>query len=229
MLNFKTNKNNIALFTALLFHVCGAIGILVGPYKQWFINNTPLTLLVMALLLFITQPSKNKWFYFFAVIVFTAGISVELIGVHTGLLFGRYTYGSVLGLKLFGVPWLIGINWFSIIFCAGTIIYQLDEWVQKKLTGGVKFSSKLQWVAFMADAALLTTLFDWVLEPVAIKLGFWQWQGNVIPGYNYLCWYGVSMVLLFVFKLLPFSKHNLFAIHLFTIQILFFLALKTFL
>jgi len=225
----KPNTNNIALFIALLFHTSGAIGILCSPYKQWFINNTPLTLTIMAVLLIVTQQPKNKWFYVFLGLALATGIAAELTGVHTGWLFGQYSYGKVLGAKIWGVPWLIGINWFTIVYCAGNIVYLFEEWMQKKLTGEIRYSSTLQVIAFAMDAALLATLFDWVLEPVAIKLGFWQWQNNTVPLYNYLCWFGVSLALLVVFRKLPFSKHNQFAVHLFIIQLLFFLVLQTFL
>jgi len=225
----KPSSHNIALFIALLFHTCGVVGILCSPYKQWFVNNTPLTLAIMAVLLMVTQPQKNKWFYVFLGLSVATGLVVEITGVNTGFLFGQYTYGRVLGVKIAGVPLLIGINWFTIVYCCGCMVYQFEEWMQKKLTGQVKFSSTLQGIAFAMDAALLTTLFDWVLEPVAIKLGFWQWQHNVVPLFNYVCWFGVSIALLLAFRKLPFNKHNQFAVHLFTIQVLFFLALQTFL
>jgi len=225
----KLTKNNIALLIALLFHVCGAIGILFSPYRQWFINNTPVMLITIALLLVITQRAKNRWFYTFVVVVFIAGITVEVIGVHTSRLFGQYSYGNVLGAKINGVPWMVGINWFIIIYCSGVITYQLDEWVQKKLTGDVKLSSGMQWIAFITDAALLSTFFDWVIEPVAVKMGFWHWQNNIVPLYNYASWFIISALLLAVFRLLPFIKRNQFAVHLFIIQLLFFFMLQTFL
>src|SRR6266542_2687077 len=89
-------KNNIALFLALLFHICGAIGILFTPYKQWFINNTPVNLLLMTALLIFTQKEKNKWFLGFVVLCFATGMITEMIGVNTGQLFGDYSYGEVL-------------------------------------------------------------------------------------------------------------------------------------
>lgn len=46
---------------------------------------------------------------------------VELIGVNTGLLFGTYQYGENLGIKVFGVPFLIGINWGVITFLTANI------------------------------------------------------------------------------------------------------------
>ena len=44
-------------------------------------------------------------------IAFAIGFSAELIGVHSGMLFGNYSYGNNLGLKLAEVPLIIGINW----------------------------------------------------------------------------------------------------------------------
>src|SRR5689334_22296373 len=114
----QQRKNNIALFLALLFHGCGAIGILFTSYKQWFINNTPVNLLLMAGLLMFTQKQKNIFFYAFVVLCFFTGLITEITGANTGLLFGRYEYGNVLGIKIFGVPLLIGVNWFIAVFCS---------------------------------------------------------------------------------------------------------------
>ena len=61
-MNKALNFNKAALFIALLFHICGLIGILFTPYRNWFIQNTPLNLLLMALLLIATHPKKNKKF-----------------------------------------------------------------------------------------------------------------------------------------------------------------------
>ena len=64
---------NIALFIVLLFHISGAIGILFTSYKDWFIQNTPLNLLLMALLLIITQKQKDRSFFLFLIITYIAG------------------------------------------------------------------------------------------------------------------------------------------------------------
>jgi putative membrane protein len=77
---------------------------------------------------------------------------------------------------------------------------------------------------------MLATFFDMILEPVAVKLGYWKWLGNgSIPATNYLCWFLISALLITVFRLLRFSKHNQFAVHLLIIEMLFFAALRTFL
>jgi len=223
-------KTNIALFLAILFHVCGLIGILFTPYKEWFINNTSVNLLLMGVLLIITQKERPASFWIFVLLCFTLGMIAEMIGVNTGYLFGNYTYGNVLGPKLYGVPWLIAVNWFIIIFCAGNIIYRLNEWLYKKLSAQMRPSFIVQVFSFVIDASLLATFFDWVLEPSAIRLGYWQWiPADEIPLFNFACWFIVSAILLTAFRLLKFNKDNQFAIHLFIIQVLFFLILQTFL
>jgi putative membrane protein len=84
-------------------------------------------------------------------------------------------------------------------------------------------------IAFVFDGALLATFFDFTIEPVAIKLNFWQWQNHEIPVFNYACWFIISAVLLRLFKWLHFNKDNHFAVHLFIIQYLFFIALQLYL
>lgn len=225
----KTSKNNIALFIALLFHISGAIGILFSPYKDWFIQNTSLNLCLMMALLLFTQENKNKFFYLFAISAFVTGMITEIIGVNTGYFFGNYNYGTVMGIKLMGVPLLIGVQWFVTVFCCGTIVHQLHHWLEKKYAdSGVSMSPKVQFISLVVDSALLATAFDFIMEPVAIDLQFWQWQNNVIPFYNYVCWFVISLLLMVLFRKLPFHKENHFAIHLFIIQTLFFLILRTF-
>ncbi len=222
---------HIALFIVLLFHVSGAIGILCTPYKDWFIQNTPLNLLLMAALLIVTQRQKNVYFFLFFAITVVVGFVVELVGVNTGFLFGNYQYGEVLGTRFYGVPLLIGINWFIIIYCTGVISQQLYNWTNKQLAAvQADVKPSLQLISFITDGAFLATFFDYIMEPVAVKLHFWQWLGSGdIPFYNYTCWFFISVLLITVFKLLPFDKNNPLAVHLFIVQLLFFLLLRTFL
>ena len=86
-----------------------------------------------------------------------------------------------------------------------------------------------RFLSFIVDAALLILLFDWVMEPAAVKLGYWQWEQNTIPLYNYVCWILISALLLFLFRKLNVARQNIFAVHLFIIQFLFFWILRTFL
>jgi len=227
-MNFS--KQNIATFIAILFHVSGLIGILFTPYKDWFIQNTPLNLCLMTILLFWNQEQKNLSFLGFAAIAFLVGMGTEMIGVNTGKLFGEYKYGTVMGAGLNGVPWLIGINWFVVVFSSGAIMVKFQQWFAKKSEAdGRGLPPRLAALSVIIDGALLATFFDWIMEPVAMKLGFWQWKNSEVPLYNYACWFLISAALLVVYRWFSFDKHNHFAVHLFIIQALFFLALRTYL
>jgi putative membrane protein len=222
-------KTHIALITALLFHVCGFIGIVFSPYKNWFIQNTSFTLVLMAILLVWVQDQKNKFFWLFFLVCFIGGMCSEIIGVHTGLLFGQYHYGDVLGIQLFKVPVLIGINWFVIVFCSGSIMYQLQQWTLQKFDEAAMISTSFQKLSFVFDSAVLATFFDYIMEPVAVKLQFWYWKDGNIPVLNFVCWFLISGLLLLLFQHWSFNKKNPFAVHLIIIQLLFFIALRIYL
>lgn len=224
----KLSLQNIALFIVLLFHISGAIGILFSPYKQWFVHNTPLNLVLMAVLLIITQQQKNIAFFGFVFATFFIGFLAEWIGIHTGALFGNYEYGKVLGLQYENVPLLIGVNWFIIIYCTGIVTGKLYSKMNAKLADvQAGMSPAVQFISLVVDGALLATFFDFIIEPVAVKLGYWKWLNNGdIPFYNYACWFAISALLLTIFRLLPFDKNNRLAVHLFIIQVLFFLLLR---
>jgi len=224
------SKYQIATAIAILFHVIGLTGILFFD-RDFFIRSTPLNLLLMLGLLFWTQPGKNLHFLFFFLACFGAGIGAEIIGVNTGMLFGDYRYGNVLGPGLKGVPYIIGINWFIIIYCCGIAIQTLLTRLINRLAADTGSKPRvMKALSVIVDAATLAVFFDWVMEPVAVKLGFWQWLGNgEVPFFNYACWFVVSGLLLALFHTLSFSKSNKFAINLLLIQLMFFLLLRTFL
>lgn len=224
------NKYQIATGIAILFHSIGVIGILFFN-QDFFIRSTPYNLLLSFALLTWTQENKNLYFYTFLAASCVIGFFVEVIGVNTGLLFGNYKYGTVLGIQWQQVPLLIGINWFIILYCCGISTQTLLQKVIHSVGGeNVKPSKIMQALSVMTDAATLAVLFDWLMEPVAVKLGFWQWLGDgEIPLYNYLCWFLVSILLMLIFHVCRFSKANKFAVNLLLIQSMFFLLLRTFL
>lgn len=226
----KINKFAIATFIAILFHVSGLIGMFTSKHN-WFVANTPLNLLIMFGLIIWTHNGKNRWFFAFVLICFATGMITEIIGVNTSLLFGKYEYGKVLGTGILSVPWLIGLNWFTVMYCSGVAIAHLHRRIERASSTAESFlTPQIKLISFIIDGALLATFFDFILEPVAVKVGYWKWLGSGnIPFSNYLCWFLISCLLLTVFKLLSFQKHNQFAVHLLMIELLFFGALRTFL
>jgi putative membrane protein len=187
-------------------------------------------LLMFGLILF-TQKKINRSFWLFILICLISGIIVEIIGTKTKMLFGDYSYGDMLGCSIVNVPLIIGINWFIVIYCCGVSMHLLIHKMAERYSSfGEEINPLLKKISVVFDGALLALLFDWLMEPVAIKLGYWKWGGDgSIPLYNYLCWFAVSLLLLFVFNKCQFDKRNKFAVHLLLIQSMFFLLLRTFL
>ncbi len=116
------------------------------------------------------------------------------------------------------------------MYCVGIATTYYENTMLKRINEkGLSVKQNVQKISFVIDASLVAVLFDWIIEPVAGKLGFWQWQSDKIPFFNYICWFIVSALLLALFQRLPFKKQNIFAVHLLMIQVLFFLLLRTFL
>lgn len=101
------------------------------------------------------------------------GFFAELIGVQTGLLFGDYIYGTVLGPKLFDVPIMVGVMWALVML----VIWAL-------LPGKLGISR-------IPLAASIAVLYDLILEHFATRFGLWNWEGS-IPLSNYIGWFIVA-------------------------------------
>jgi len=222
-------KFHIATTIAAVFHVIGLLGLLFFD-KAFFIAATPYNLLLSFILLIWTQRDKNKSFFIFLLITVFIGLAVELIGIKTGLLFGDYTYGKTLGFSIKNLPLLIGINWFIIIYCCGVSIHTLlMKAINRIALDTGKSPMVIKALSVIIDGAILALLFDWLMEPIAVKLNYWKWNGNgTIPMKNYICWFAISLLLLTVFNFSKFNKQNYFAINLLLIQVMFFLLLRTF-
>jgi bisanhydrobacterioruberin hydratase len=222
-------RERIALYVALAFHVFGCIGILNNI--AFFVNNTALNLWVCFALILFTHRTYNKFFTIFVFFAFGLGMVVEVIGVNTGMLFGNYKYGAVMGIGIKGVPITIGLNWFVTLYCCCVAFASFQRKALKNMEAlGRTPPHKYLNISFIADTAGMAVLFDWIMEPIATKLGFWQWfPNNEIPSYNYVCWFIFSLPIALFFKGCKVDDNNKFAIHLLMIQAMFFLILRTFL
>lgn len=227
-MSIKFSKYQIATAVAVLFHTIGFAGIVFFK-SDFIIQSTAFNLLLMFGLLIWTQKEKNIFFWLFVGATVLTGFVVEMIGVNTQLLFGNYSYGKVLGFQINKVPLIIGVNWFIIIYCCGISVQTLlTKAITKVATETSTPPMVLKALSVIVDGATLAVFIDWIMEPVAVQLAYWKWNGE-IPLYNYICWFVVAMAMLAVFHFCKFNKQNKFAVHLLMIQVLFFLLLRTFL
>lgn len=189
-----------------LFHAIGIVLFIVNPNAS---DLSYLVLLLSGTLLLLSETfSIKKGLVYLS--IFSFGFLIELIGTKTGYLFGTYHYDSALGYMWAGVPVIIGLNWLIIVIASVSIVRKLK--VEHHIV-----------CAFLA--ALLCTLMDVIIEPVATAYNMWSWNDTIIPVYNYVCWFIFS----FIFALLYIKnskKHNPTGVALYLIWVLFFLILN---
>ncbi|WP_214071937.1 carotenoid biosynthesis protein [Mucilaginibacter sp. dw_454] len=195
----------------VIFHLIGLAGLYFSPTKPYFLQLVPYHLLLMAVILIINHDRLNLKFLYFFVAIFIAGWLIEYFGVRTGQLFGDYSYGKTLGFSIKSIPVLMGINWFILIYSAAVSMQLL------------RIRSMLFRIFF--GAGLLVVL-DFLIEPVAARLNYWHWVDNEVPLQNYLCWFIVSAVLLFVFEQFKFKKQSMVGPAILICQFIFFALLQ---
>jgi putative membrane protein len=190
----------------LVLYIVGAVGMLMPSTRAWFVQLSALNLAISFAALIASRKTNRTTFLLFLSLAFIIGITVELIGVHTSYLFGSYYYGNSLGWKWHGVPLIIGLNWGILTVTSTAIIHRLQ------------FNKHIESIL----AAILMVLFDYILEPVAIKLDYWHWTEGTIPIYNFICWFGVSYILQLIYQRLKLTEVNKVAESLFLMMFIFF-------
>ncbi len=102
---------------------------------------------------------------------------LETSAIYTGFPYGHFGYSELLGAKLFGVtPWTVFLAWTPLIVGAYA--------VARVTFGNV--------IVRVIATAMIATLFDLVLDPGAVRLGFWQYAANIgfygVPISNFVGW-----------------------------------------
>lgn len=208
----KFDRNQLVLVVLLVLYIVGFFGIVSPVYKNFFLSLSPviLSLSLIAVLISIERPIKRT--VLFIVFSGSIGFIAELIGVNTSILFGTYQYETNLGLKIGGAPLIIAANWSVLSIGAAHLSF---------------FITKIRGLRVLL-AATLMLLFDIIMEPVAIKSHYWFWEGGVIPIYNYVCWFVISVLIQFVYVQFIKEAPNKVFMVLFCIMLLFFILLNLF-
>jgi len=202
-------SRNLVPILVIYFSV-GVAGMVVPVTRNLFQSLTPFSLLASLGLLLIHHGRFTRRFWIGAFIIFVAGIAVEAVGVTTGILFGEYSYGDTLGPQVFHTPLMIGVNWLLLVYCSLSIT---DRYIDTPYFRAV-------------TAAALMVVYDFALEPAAIRLDMWSWAGGAVPLQNYLAWFIIAFLLnSLAGRLGIFDRENKLAMPLFFIQMGFFIVL----
>jgi putative membrane protein len=131
--------------------------------------------------MWLVNRGRGKRLLLWSGMVLIGGFLFEAIGVETGWIFGRYTYGKVLQPHIHNVPIAIGFAWLGIQISSLGLV----QWV-------VKEKINIYVLAFLT--AIFMVLFDLLMEPAAIYLGYWRWENLLPPLQNYLAWFGIAVL-----------------------------------
>jgi putative membrane protein len=206
-----TVKSTIWLLLSM--YIAGITGLSLVTTQNLFQFLTPFHISAVTFFLIFFQKNKNSSFWIFFAISVLTGYLIEVLGVKTGLIFGEYKYLTTLGPKIFEVPPIIGLNWFLMIYCTGSLVLKLNvkSIFIKSLVG-----------------ALLMAAFDFFAEPVAIAQNMWSWTNYNPPIQNYVAWFVISFILLYYFNTTSFDKKNKLSTAVFWLQWVFFVSLFLF-
>lgn len=202
----QLNENPIIILF-IIFYLVGIIWHIIPLTRKIMFNITPYVLLISSIIIYIYFETKQKdKFFIWVMATYFFTFAAEVIGANFGLLFGKYSYLNNLGFKLFNVPIVIGFNW--IFVTLGAILIAL------------KFKKNIFITSLVA--ALITVLFDIVLEPAAIKLQYWSWKNNSIPIYNYITWFVLSFIISYFYLKNNIYSKSLLPAYFLLIQTVFF-------
>ncbi|MFN5182260.1 MAG: carotenoid biosynthesis protein [Bacteroidota bacterium] len=207
------DRNNVLILILAILYTVGVLGLLNSSTRPYFIMLTPYNLLIT--MIFYVWANRDFRFHFFLLsfIVMVCGWTIEWAGVHTGVLFGKYEYGHTLGYKIQRIPLIIGVNWFLLCFSSRAIF--------KKVFKNV-------WLVTVSSSLLMCGL-DFLIEPIAVKFDFWNWDKNIIPVQNYFMWFISSFMLNMIIQKSDLKLNFKSGIIIFSTQTMFFGVLNYFL
>jgi putative membrane protein len=205
------NKKIGVVELVTIVYLVGFIGLSI-PGTQGFFNRLTVLNLIASLALLLSY--HKGWRVRFIAWIFTCflvGFVSELIGVNTGLLFGSYEYTEILGVQLFNTPIMVGVLWVIVCYVVCLILSGLYRG---------------HWSIMAFAGASLLTLLDYFIEPVAIKLSWWEWEEVSVPLFNYISWFAVAFFIISLFFIFEIKAKNKLVRPYAFIFVLFFVLLN---
>jgi uncharacterized membrane protein len=207
-MNWLKDTFRLSLTLLVIIYLVGIVTVLLG-FPEQLMKLTPYNLIFVTFLFLYNAAAVNSRYVIWFLIIGISGYLVELAGILTGLIFGNYLYGEGLGIRLAGVPLMIGVNWALLVFATASLVNRMKLAVWLKA----------------AFAASLMVIYDILLEPVAMRFDFWSWAGDQVPVQNYIAWWIIAFVMHLGVLTYVKKPQNRLALPVILIQAVFFLVL----
>ena len=171
--------------------------------KNYNTAETLRTIQVLLGALFFIIHGALVWGFFniaiFLIITIIVSLLLEIIGSKTGYVFGgkyHYNNDNTPGFILFGIPVLIPIAWFG-------IIYMSINFCNYVTNVRFPFENSINHY-FIILTAIFVMLLDLVLDPLAVDEKRWNWElpgiYYGIPILNFFGWLLVPLLILLIFQ-----------------------------
>lgn len=140
------------------------------------------------------------------VVIFAVlALAIETSAIMTGFPYGHFGYSGLLGYRLFGyTPWTVALAWTPLVFSAYAV-------ATRAIVGDS--SSLFARAARVGVVAMLLVIFDVVLDPGAVKIGFWSYEGGGgfygVPVSNFGGWLFSGAIAGIVFEIFSWWKRPL--------------------
>ena len=203
---------NILLLIIWLNQLFGLFGIFYVDFNL-FLSLSPISLFFTFLIvLFYNVEFSLKQLSVAFFIIFMSFIC-EIIGVNYGILFGSYEYGNNLAPLIFGVPLVIGLNWFVLTISCGNISHYIF--------------SKNKYFSILFGSFLMLIL-DFVMEQVSGNIDFWYFYDKNLL-FNYITWFLLGLLNQYLYQSFMNKKNLIISINIYFSFFVFFLILLFFL
>ncbi len=203
---------SISIFIMWLINISGFFGI-ISDQRDFFLSSTPFVLAFTLLILILNQGFDKKGILTIS-LIFLSGLIVEILGANYSLFFGSYEYGNNLGPKIFNVPIVIGFNWVLLVIITGNLADKI---------------SKNNSILKIFFGSILMVILDLLIEIVAPKIDYWEFDINPVPLSNYLWWFIFSLLFHYIYQNNVQVKEYLLSINILIIHFIFFGMLSLFL
>ena len=169
-------------------------------------------LINLVILSFIVRTNKHNLtaFFLWAIPGIFIIFILQVLSVNNNEFFGSFSYSSSLNHQIAGVPYIISFLWITLIFTSLSL--------SSKITKNNLLRILL--------AAFFVVLLDIILEPLGMKLGYWQWEHYSVPFQNYLMWFVISVVFSSALIIMKIEPRSLIGRTYFIIIFIFFTILR---
>jgi putative membrane protein len=206
----KEKLHDRIIWIFAIFFGVGVILFSIPATRVLFFRITPFTLVGLAAVLFAYHKTWNIKNILLFLFIFLFSFFTEMLGVKTGHLFGSYVYLTSLGVKLFDVPLIIGVNWLVLSYGAHAMT---RRFLQHRFLRVIL-------------AALLMVFYDIILEVAAPIMHMWAFDIGYPPLENFVMWFVLGLIFQTGLELLKINTNNKAARSLFVVQMIFFLLIS---